>query len=284
MDSNDAAIVQASMQTLNNAANIASTNRMNKKTRQFNIDMYNRQRADNLADWNMINEYNHPSSQMARLREAGLNPNLVYGKGADNTSAAVSSADVKSWNPETPRFAVATPFDNMYNFEMKQAQIDNLRVQNTVATQEAILKGAQTANVISNTATTDQQRKQAEQLFPYSLNATIENIRKTQADTQFTLDQNQRAKVMQTYSIKEAISRLLNNESQRLTDKYQRSLIMGQMKNIEADMRLKALDENLKRQGIQPHDNMWFRILAQQWDRIKSMVKEKSGIDFRVLK
>ena len=32
--------------------------------------------------WNMNNAYNHPVQQMKRLREAGLNPNLVYGSGS----------------------------------------------------------------------------------------------------------------------------------------------------------------------------------------------------------
>lgn len=36
----------------------------------------------NFALWNIQNAYNDPSAQMQRLRNAGLNPNLVYGKGA----------------------------------------------------------------------------------------------------------------------------------------------------------------------------------------------------------
>ena len=36
----------------------------------------------NLQLWNMQNEYNAPKQQMARLKEAGLNPNLVYGNGS----------------------------------------------------------------------------------------------------------------------------------------------------------------------------------------------------------
>ena len=31
--------------------------------------------------WERANLYNEPSSQMDRLRKAGLNPNLVYGSG-----------------------------------------------------------------------------------------------------------------------------------------------------------------------------------------------------------
>ncbi len=44
------------------------------------------QRRQNLANsqniefWNMQNAYNDPSAQMARLKQAGLNPNLIYGQ------------------------------------------------------------------------------------------------------------------------------------------------------------------------------------------------------------
>ncbi len=37
------------------------------------------------------NEYNKPINQMARLREAGLNPNLVYGNGAGSLESASPS-------------------------------------------------------------------------------------------------------------------------------------------------------------------------------------------------
>lgn len=35
----------------------------------------------NLEMWKLQNEYNSPKNQMSRLKEAGLNPNLMYGKG-----------------------------------------------------------------------------------------------------------------------------------------------------------------------------------------------------------
>lgn len=40
------------------------------------------------------NEYNKPINQMARLREAGLNPNLVYGDGGATMASASGSVNV----------------------------------------------------------------------------------------------------------------------------------------------------------------------------------------------
>lgn len=43
---------------------------------------------DSVSLWNMNNAYNSPTQQMKRLKDAGLNPNLVYGNGSvvGNTS------------------------------------------------------------------------------------------------------------------------------------------------------------------------------------------------------
>lgn len=44
--------------------------------------------ARNLEMWNRMNEYNHPSAQMSRLKDAGLNPYLVYASGASVTASS----------------------------------------------------------------------------------------------------------------------------------------------------------------------------------------------------
>ena len=48
-----------------------------------------RQWNRNVAMWKMQNEYNTPSNQMKRLQEAGLNPNLMYGKGTVGNSTTL---------------------------------------------------------------------------------------------------------------------------------------------------------------------------------------------------
>ena len=63
------------------AGNTVSQLSTNAAQRKWNEAMYNRQRQDALADWARTNEYNSPLAQMQRLREAGLNPHLIYGGG-----------------------------------------------------------------------------------------------------------------------------------------------------------------------------------------------------------
>ena len=83
--------------------NAISQGATNKKTREWNEAMYQRQRTDALADWARTNEYNAPLQQMARFKEAGLSPHLIYGGGANSISQPVRSTDTKSWSPNAPQ-------------------------------------------------------------------------------------------------------------------------------------------------------------------------------------
>lgn len=65
----------------------------------------------NLAMWNRQNEYNTPQMQMQRLKDAGLNPALMYSQG--NTGNAQSSPTFESVQPSPNAFragADAVPF------------------------------------------------------------------------------------------------------------------------------------------------------------------------------
>lgn len=75
-----------------------STSVANKRTIEAQKYMQERQNEMNIENWKMQNEYNTPANQMKRLQEAGLNPNLVYGNGADTTAGSIPS--VSSYNPE----------------------------------------------------------------------------------------------------------------------------------------------------------------------------------------
>ena len=61
---------------------IAAQKEENRLAREWQKEMaewYNRVERENLAD---ERAYNNPSAVMARLKDAGLNPDLIYGNGA----------------------------------------------------------------------------------------------------------------------------------------------------------------------------------------------------------
>lgn len=71
-----------------------------------NLSNYQMQRDDNIAFWNMENEYNSPDAQRRRLEEAGYNPQLALGdintvsKAGDVNSASMAEAPGIDSNPQ----------------------------------------------------------------------------------------------------------------------------------------------------------------------------------------
>ena len=106
------------------ASNIGAKNRQNLANTQ------------NVEFWNKQNAYNTPKSQMARLKEAGLNPALIYGSGATNTGVAGSIA------PSKPApYNIKDPTPTALNAAMIQSQIglQNSQAQKNQAETEQTL-------------------------------------------------------------------------------------------------------------------------------------------------
>lgn len=267
-DAERAALITAGANVLGQAAGYAAQANLNKKMRDYNREMYNRQRADSLSDWAMQNEYNHPSSQMARLRAAGLNPNLAYGNGVDgNASGAVRSSDTGSWNPRSAPIdlggAAGQGLAAMYDVQLKEAQIDNLRVQNTVLEQEKLLKAANVLNTTADTQTKNFDLQLKNEIKKYSVEAARVGVQKTLADTQYTLDQNFRSQLLADATLTENAERVLNLAAERATNAAQRQKIYAEIHNIKKDGTLKDLEINLRKNGINPNDPIYLRILGQ---------------------
>lgn len=65
---------------------ISAQSSENERVRQYNSALASRQNQWNIDQWNRENAYNTPAAQMARMKAAGLNPDLAYGQ--QNLAAA----------------------------------------------------------------------------------------------------------------------------------------------------------------------------------------------------
>lgn len=139
---NNAAAWNTAGQLMSTAANVTAQSSINRRTMKYNKEMLALQRQQALDDWQMQNEYNHPSAQMARFREAGLNENLIYGQ--TNTADAIRSTSAQQWTPKAPDYSgLGESLMSYQDMRIKQAQYDNLRTQNTIMVQDALLRAAQ---------------------------------------------------------------------------------------------------------------------------------------------
>lgn len=135
-----------------------SAGRMNKRAERFARESYNTQRKDALSDWAMQNAYNDPSAQMARLKAAGLNPNLVYGTGAQ---AQATSAPRGSNRPQ-PNYKVPTMDLGsvaLQGMQLKQMQANIARTE------------AETQAIQSRTTGTDFQNQLNQKIGLDNMNA-----------------------------------------------------------------------------------------------------------------
>lgn len=77
------------------------------KDKRDQKEMMQYQNEINLRNWSLQNQYNTPSAQMQRLKDAGLNPNLIYQSGgavsqAGEIAAPSSSSFSQPTFPESP--------------------------------------------------------------------------------------------------------------------------------------------------------------------------------------
>lgn len=77
--------------------------------------------------WNMANYYNSPEMQMQRLKDAGLNPNLVYGNGSVVGNTSTSTPHYQAPNLQRLPLEMFNPMDILGKFmdlKQKSAQVN----------------------------------------------------------------------------------------------------------------------------------------------------------------
>lgn len=125
-----------------NALSQQSTNRANARLAQQQNE-WNRQM------WADTNAYNAPSAVVARLRQAGLNPAMMYGDGSSGVSGAspMQSADLANQNPyhvDNPLMGIGDTLLATKNLQVqakwldKQGQEADQRIKESIANSEFI--------------------------------------------------------------------------------------------------------------------------------------------------
>lgn len=237
--------------------NAMAQSSMNRKTRKWSEQQYDKQRGHALEDWQRQNDYNSPLAQMNRLKDAGLNPNLVYGATAPgNSSGPVHSATPPQWSPKAPQFDGASPIASYYDTATRSATLDNIRAMNDKIK-------AETAATEASAGLRQTQLKYSGQFYSNQAgkmgydadSARLTNEMKTLLqDPDAYISDNPRARESVAYQ--EAVTKL-NNLG--LDTKIKQQLEKGQNK----DNVIKDMEIELRKNGINPNDPLWARILGR---------------------
>lgn len=258
-ENNTGSIIAGGAALLGQGINWASQGSMNKKTRKWNEEMYEKQRANALSDWNMQNAYNSPEAQMARYKAAGLNPHLIYGQ--SNTSQPVRSTEQKSWSPEAPRFDPGAVTGAYLDAQIRTAQINNMAVQASVMDADRRLKEAQIGAVIANTDSTNWKTGYAQSIADISTDFLRQKVNHEVASTNMLMDENTRREAMMQPNLRLAAIKVLQGQLNLTKTAVETDRIRQNISNLRQDARLKTFEEELNKYGMTKGDPLWSRAI-----------------------
>lgn len=246
---------------LTSAGQVYAQGRTNKKTREFAEQMYNRERADRLSDFHMVNQYNSPLQQMQRLKEAGLNPHLVYDNGATHTASSPGQPTHQSWDPKTPDVAgigqsALQGIAAYQDFTLQQESVKNMQAQRDNMEMDKLLKGLQASGYAIDNAQSELDLNKSRQTFDTAISQIEENLRATKMRTDIAVSQEVRDAAMHAPSLASAIQRVAAlKESTKLTGQ--------QIENLKNNAVIQRLEINMRNKGMTFSDPLILRMLAQ---------------------
>lgn len=264
-----AGLISGAANVIGNLVNSGGSQRENRRSRQFAREMYERQKQDNIAFWNMQNEYNSPQAQMERFQAGGLNPHLIYGQGNSGNSGSISTPDVQSAQFRAPDWGNALKVDGLTmlnaiaDLEIKQAQTDNLKAQNGVILQDQLLKAAQTESVSTGQEDTLFDLTFKRKMEDISADARREQLRQLRTSTDLSINRDAREAALNASSINEALERIVSMKQQRSHTRADIGRINESVRQMRKDGVLKDLDIELRKQGINPQDPLWARVVGR---------------------
>lgn len=139
-----ASLASTAGNTVTAGKNLKFQSRENALQRQWSKYMFDEQNKRDIEFWNMQNAYNDPLAQMQRLQNAGLNPHLVYGNGADTTASPIATHSAPNPNTKAPQLPPLGDILSGGLFSFLDVQQKKANVARTEAETESI--NANTAN------------------------------------------------------------------------------------------------------------------------------------------
>lgn len=176
---------------MNNKA-VQDTNKANMEIAKYQAQWQQQENEKayqrSLKMWNLQNEYNSPTQQMARIRAAGLNPNLVYGNGvAGNSSGSAPQYEPAKFNAPTMQayrgwnLGISDAISQFLAYRTAKAQVDNMEAQNSLIRQQTATEATKQANIAASTSRSEFDLNMAKELKDVSVSSAIADMNLKQA-------------------------------------------------------------------------------------------------------
>ena len=176
---------------MNNKA-VRDTNKANMEIAKYQAQWQQQENEKayqrSLNMWNLQNEYNSPAQQMARIRAAGLNPNLVYGSGVTgNSSGSTPQYEPAKFNAPTMQayrgwnLGISDAISQFLAYRTAKAQVDNMEAQNSLIRQQTATEATKQANIAASTSRSEFDLNMAKELKDVSVSSAIADMNQKQA-------------------------------------------------------------------------------------------------------
>jgi hypothetical protein len=222
-----------------NVMNSVGASKMNKRSIKFQREMFDK-----------TNAYNHPTQQMARLKDAGLNPRLIYGQSsgaAAGTASQPSKPDLT--NPEWGNSAIqaATGVQQartvQSGIDVNEARTDMIKQDTANKSIDALIK----ANIAKQGSLDYKTAKRVQDTVVKTAEKNLENLG---ISGQKMSNDDSRAQAITDQTVKKIGIEIQNAQKQG--------------KGIDYDNVMKRIDSELyKRHGVRPQDPIYYRLLGQ---------------------
>lgn len=245
-------------------------------------NQYNREMADlayerDLDMWNRQNAYNSPTEQMERLKAAGLNPNLLYGNGADAGNAGTPpsySAPTSEINRYQGDFgiqdaanAVSNGISQYIQTKLGMANIDNIQSNTALNNLRAI--GQEIAN-----AKDDYTRSRLQEVYDAQLRALDNQAINAMANARLADNRaitEEQSRALQIDILKQKFTQL---EFVNSLNPQQKELLAERIRNLRLEGDIRQYEKEIQRVLVESGVNLRGGALERATNNLMDMLTD----------
>lgn len=186
---------------------------------------------------------------MARFREAGLNPHLIYGKGTSGQASNVATPDAKGYSrAEAANVTRGLDlFGDFNQFQNIQAQTDNLEASSDLTKQNELLAAQKTANEAISGKKQGLDYSIAKELKETQIQAAKTNLEKLTHETK----RSEAQATLETRSVDPRVNKI----------KQEVNNLLKQGDILTIKKKLLKWENSLKNYNLTPSDSPFLRLL-----------------------
>lgn len=216
------------------------------RQQDHNLEIAKYNNSQMYQNWLKQQEYNKPEMQMQRFKNAGLNPNLIYGQ--TNTASPIQTSELKTTDQALspillPQFDLMDAMASYQNYQLRDSQIkntDSVTKLNDIKSTHEIIKQ-------SKTLTETEKKRLEKQLFEEMM---PHRIYRAPLETSILHDK----------------ARLAFAEAERIPLTNENRQLKNDIARIQRDME-DYRKEKLQTSGLEKNDPYYIKLLYELLDK-----------------